>query len=234
VLFYYGDTIPNYGGHKHGRFSAGAGYDYEIINTEILLDLVVRNGNLVIPRTGASFKLLALTEEFEMNPDVLIKLNTMLKEGATIIGPKPLKIANRKIQSDMPDMEGWLDKLWRPFNSQNFKSVPASVFYDAEPAEELKAKGISSDILYEGMEFFTLDYTHYQKEGLDFYFVVNTTGEWVSRNLGFRQENKIPEVWDPVTGKIVEVPIYKKGNEYINLPLTLAPYESKFVVFKPC
>src|SRR5699024_10830846 len=110
VLFYYGDTIPNFGGHKHSRFSAGAGYDYEIINTEILLDLEVRNGNIVIPKTGASFKLLALTEEFEINPEVLIKLNSMLREGATIIGAKPAKVAKRKIKPEMPDMARWLDK----------------------------------------------------------------------------------------------------------------------------
>ncbi|HLU90125.1 MAG TPA: glycosyl hydrolase, partial [Cyclobacteriaceae bacterium] len=86
VLFYYGDTIPNYAGHKHGRFSAGAGYDYENINTEILLSLEVREGDLVIPHTGASFKLLALAEEYEIQPEVLMKLNDLLQQGAVIIG----------------------------------------------------------------------------------------------------------------------------------------------------
>ena len=231
VLFYYGDTIPNYGGHKHGRFSAGAGYDYEIINTEILLELEVRDGNLVIPKTGAAFKLLALTEEFEIHPEVLIKLNDLLKQGAVIIGSKPKQIAERKIRTDMPDMEGWLNKLWKPFDAENIK--PASIFSDANPAEVLAALGVAPDIMYEDMDFFTLDYIHYQKEGIDFYFIVNTTGEWLSREVKFRQKIKTPELWDPVTGKASKIPVYRDGEEHIALPLTLAPYESTFVVFKP-
>jgi hypothetical protein len=231
VLFYYGDTIPNYGGHKHGRFSAGAGYDYEIINTEILLELEVRSGNLVIPQTGASFKLLALTEEYEIHPEVLIKLNELLKQGAVIIGPKPKHIAERKISADMPDMEGWIDRLWKPFNGRDFRS--GAIFFDANPAEVLAAQGVAPNIMYEDMDFFALDYIHYQKEGLDFYFMVNTTGEWLSREVSFRQQDKLPELWDPVTGKAAQISIYRVGENHITLPLTLAPYESMFVVFKP-
>ena len=231
VLFYYGDTIPNYGGHKHGRFSAGAGFDYEIINTEILLELEVRSGNLVIPHTGASFKLLALTEEFEIHPEVLIKLNDLLEQGAVIIGPKPKQIAQRKIRQDMPDMEGWLDKLWKPFNGRDSK--PGSIFFDANPTEVLAAQGVAPDIMYEEMDFFALDFIHYQKDGLDFYFMVNTTSEWLSKEVSFRQQDKRPELWDPVTGMAAEIPVYRVGENHITLPLTLAPYESMFVVFKP-
>src|SRR5690606_36967646 len=233
VAFYYGDTIPNYGGHKHGRFSAGAGYDYEIINTEILLELEVRNGNIVIPRTGASFKLLALAEEFEINPDVLIKLNEMLQAGARIIGPKPNKIAERKVQPNIPPMEGWLDKLWMPYDSKNFKTGAPFVYSDVVAGEMLRALGIQPDLDYLEKDFHLLDYIHYQKAGLDFYFVANTTNQWLSRNISFRQKGKNPEIWDPVTGKIAQVAIYEQNNDGMTLPLSLAPYESRFVVFKP-
>src|SRR5690606_11256011 len=83
------------------------------------------------------------------------------------------------------------------------------------------------------MDFFTLDYIHYQKEGLDFYLMVNTTGDWISREVSFRQQDKTPEVWDPVSGRSAAVLVYRNEGEQITLPLTLAPYESKFVVFKP-
>src|SRR5690606_23059269 len=114
-----------------------------------------------------------------------------------------------------------------------FGTGPASVYYNGKPAEILSATGVLPDILYEDMDFFTLDYSHYQNEGLDFYFVVNTTGDWVSRNLSFRQQDKVPEVWDPVTGKIVEATVYQNEAEHVTLPLSFAPYESTFVVFKP-
>ena len=232
-LYYYGDTIPNYGGHKHGRFSPGAGYDYELINTEILLGLEVHNGEILNPKNGAKFRILALTQEYEINPEVLIKLKNLAENGAVIMGPKPKEIAKRKLKPGMPDMEGWLDELWQAYNSQNFRSGSARIYFDAPPSELLESLDIMPDLDYADKAFYTLDYTHYQKDGLDFYFIVNTTGDWLSRNLNFRQEGKVPEIWDPVKGNIITAAIYEQMENQISLPLTLAPFESKFVVFKP-
>lgn len=49
----------------------------------------------------------------------------------------------------------------------------------------------------------------------------------------FRQEGKVPELWNPENGNISPIPIYKETEEGISLPLSLAPHESAFVVFKP-
>ncbi|HTF30257.1 MAG TPA: glycosyl hydrolase, partial [Flavitalea sp.] len=62
AVYYYGDKVPNFATPKNTRFAAGSGYDYEIINTEILLrDLSVAGGVLSLPG-GARFKVLALGE----------------------------------------------------------------------------------------------------------------------------------------------------------------------------
>lgn len=233
VLYYYGDTIPNYGGHKHSRFSPGSGYDYEMVNTEILLQLEVENGQLVIPATGATFRLLALTKEHEINPEVLMKLRDLLSQGAVIIGPKPQKIAIRKLKPGMPDMRGWIDDLWKAFQPDDFKPGTPIIYSDARPSEMLAALKTGPDFDYPDRDLFTLDYVHYKKGGMDFYFVINTTDQWLSRNLRFRQSNKSPEIWDPVSGNIVKASIFREEEGYITLPLSLAPYESKFVVFKP-
>ncbi|HOU31718.1 MAG TPA: hypothetical protein PLG42_10695, partial [Bacteroidales bacterium] len=67
---------------------------------------------------------------------------------------------------------------------------------------------------------------------IDFYFVRNTTDRWISRNCSFRQRSKKPEIWDPVTGDISRVMIYRESQGYTIMPLTFAPFESYFVVFK--
>ncbi len=193
IAYYYGDTIPNYGGHKHGRFSPGAGYDYELVNTEILLNLEVKDGRIINPKNGAAFKILALTQEKKMNAEVETKLNELKKKGAVVVSG--------------PNLE---------------KDV----------AQMLKTLKIPPDFEYDDKGFYTLDYTHYRKDGLDFYFVVNTTGDWINRTLSFRQQQKTPEVWDPVTGKIAAVAIFEQDAGRISLPLSLAPFESKFVVFR--
>ncbi|MBD3628589.1 glycosyl hydrolase [Cyclobacterium sp.] len=232
-LYYYGDTIPNYGGHKRGRFSPGAGYDYELVNTEILLGLEVQEGKIINPINGAEFSVLALAEEHEIHPEVLLKLKEMAENGAVIIGPRPKEIAQRKLKTGMPDMEGWLEELWHPFDAQDLIAEEAVIFEDADPTELTEALGLVPDLDYEDKSFYTLDYTHYQKGDLDFYFVVNTTGEWLSRNLHFRQQGRVPEIWDPESGHIIPVGVYEQKEAQVSLPLTLAPYESKFVVFAP-
>jgi hypothetical protein len=67
---------------------------------------------------------------------------------------------------------------------------------------------------------------------MDFYFITNTTNQWVSRECGFRQQSKVPEIWNPMTGEVVSVPVYNQDREYIKIPISLAPYGSYFVVFR--
>ena len=231
VLYYYGDTIPNYGGHKRSRFNPGEGYDFELVNTEILLGLEVKDGKIINPKNNAEFSVLALTKEYEVNPEVLVKLEQMAKKGAIITGLKPHKIAPARGAKDLPNMEDWLESLWKPYSKQTFEPGSSTIYYDASVTEILQALQIKPDFDYQDKGFYTLDYTHYQKDGIDFYFVVNTTGEWLSRDLTFRQQEKVPELWNPETGRVTAIPVYENTSEGIILPLSLAPYESTFVAF---
>ncbi len=232
ILYYYGDSIPNYGGHKNSRFSPGPGYDYEITNTEILKEFIVKDGKLVLPSTGAQFSLLVVTDESEINPEVLLKLDELARQGAIIIGVKPERIAARKIQPGMPDMDKLLDKFWVDYNAVGLQRKGAKLYSGIEASSMLESLNIAPDFSYRGKEFYTLDYIHYAKDDLDFYFIRNTTTEWISRDISFRQQNKIPEIWDPVSGEIVPVTIYDQNEIYISIPVTLAPYGSIFIAFK--
>jgi hypothetical protein len=91
---------------------------------------------------------------------------------------------------------------------------------------------VPSDLDYIDKESFLLDFIHYQKNDIDFYFIRNTSDQWVSRECGFRQQSKVPEIWDPMTGEIIPVPVYNEDGMYIKIPLSLAPYGSSLVVFR--
>lgn len=230
VLYYYGDTIPNYGGHKNSRFSAGPGYDYEIINTEKLKELTVKDNKLFLPSNGAQFSILTLSNEIEINPEVLVKLDELAKKGAVIIGPKPQKVALRKVLPGMPDVKKLLNELWADYRSGELQKN--KVYSGIETSSMLEKLNIIPDFGYLDQEFCTLDYIHYSQKDVEFYFIRNTTREWVSRDCSFRQKDKVPEIWDPVSGKIIPVSIYGQQNGMTNIPLSLAPYESIFVVFR--
>jgi hypothetical protein len=77
-----------------------------------------------------------------------------------------------------------------------------------------------------------LDFIHYKKNDLDFYFIRNTSDEWVSRQCSFRQQHKVPEIWDPVSGEIIPVEIFHQNNEYISMPVTLPPHGSQLIAMR--
>lgn len=232
VVYYYGDTIPNYGGHKNSRFTAGPGYDYEIVNTEILKEAKVQNGKLVLPRNNAQFSMLVLADESEIHPEVLLKLDALVKQGAIVIGQKPRGVVTRKIRRDTPDVTGMIDRLWVDAANRELPPKEQGIYENIKPAHVLRSLNIMPDLSYPGDEYNTLDHIHYAKDGFDFYFIRNTTHEWISRNCSFRQEKKVPEIWDPVSGERIAVPIYNQADDRVTLPITLAPFGSTFVVFR--
>jgi len=231
VLYYYGDRIPNYAGHKNSRFTAGPGYDYEVINTEILQKLSAKNGKLILPE-GREFSLLALEDEGEINAGVLEKIFSLVSEGAVITGAKPLRVTcipEKRKEEEFMDL---LYKLWPEGSTEKLSFRNGErVINDRSPEEILHGLNIGPDFSYSGNDFNILDYIHYSKNNIDFYFVRNTTDKWISRYCSFRQGTKKPEIWDPVHGNIYRVMIYRQKKGYTILPLTFAPFESYFVVF---
>lgn len=86
VLYYYGDQVPNFVPPKNTRFTVGRGYDYEIINTDVLLHkLTVADGHLALPG-GTRFRVLALRPDGQLPAAVLAKLHQLAKQGAVISG----------------------------------------------------------------------------------------------------------------------------------------------------
>jgi len=226
VLYYYGNAVPNFAGHKNGRFSVGPGYDYEVINTDILKQLKVDDGELVLP-TGGRFKLLAMEPEDEISIEVFRKVEDLIQEGAKIIWEKPQKVnGNTNALKPIPSHND-IDRLWLKTGASSKKN---RIISDIAPIEMLQEMEVGPDIDYEDASLNTLDYIHYKKENTDYYFIRNTTDKSVSRLCSFRQEGKIPEIWDPVHGTISPIHIYNHVDGRTSIPLTLPPYGAFFVV----
>lgn len=235
VVWYYGDKIPNSTAPKNTHFKVGPGYDYEVINTEILVNnLTAKDGKLVLPY-GATFSMLALENEEMINPAVLTKLAELVGQGAVIVGEKPLKVAEMINQRNSGKKgEKLLDQLWTNVTDPSgFKRGKKGKIYSGiTPGQMISALDVPSDLDYPDKDTWLLDYIHYQKNDMDFYFIRNTSDQWVSRECGFRQLSKVPEIWDPLTGDIIPVTVYREEGKYTRMPVTLAPYGSYMVVFR--
>src|SRR5690606_25386238 len=64
-----------------------------------------------------------------------------------------------------------------------------------------------------------------------FYLLRNTTDRPITRKVSFRQHNKRAELWDPITGDIIPIPIAEANTVHSRILLTLAPHASYFVAF---
>jgi hypothetical protein len=171
--------------------------------------------------------MLALEYEDAINPTVLVKLDELVKQGAVIVGEKPKEIS--QIVNTPLTQEGGeklIDQLWT-----NSADPGGKIFSGVTPLEMVSKLNVAPDFDYVDKESFLLDFIHYEKDDLDFYFVANTSGEWVSRECSFRVKSKLPEIWDPVSGKIIPVAIYEQDQQYTTIPLTLAPYGSQLIAF---
>ena len=231
VLYYYGNKVPNFGTPKNARFAVGSGYDYEIINTEKLLELRVVNGRLTTPY-GAQFRVLALDEIVGDDPQLMRKLGELAIAGATITGPKPTKVWG--------ESQKLADRLWK--GDEKYLNADGRIF-TMPVLEILQKKNVGPDFDYpdkgsQRLDYMKeskplLDFIHHQKDDQDFYFVRNTSEQTVSRLCSFRQNFKVPELWNAVTGEITPITVFNQKADHIEVPLTFGPHGSFFVVFRP-
>ena len=237
VCYYYGDKAPNFVSAKGLGFILEDGYDYDVVNSEVILNrMSVKNGRIVLP-DGMSYGLLVLPEQDDMDLDVLRKIESLVKAGAWVVGPKPRRTGTL---ADFPNCDKQVaelaDKMWGRCNGKTITENPygkGRVFWNRTAAGILAQMDIGRDFSYKGGDRRTrLDYIHRSTESEDIYFVVNKNERWESVECTFRVTGKKPEIWYPDTGETRQLPVYDTNESGTVVPLNLKPAESVFVVFR--
>jgi hypothetical protein len=237
ACYYYGDQAPNFVPSKNIKFCPGSGYDYDVINSDVILNrMTVKNRRLVLP-DGMSYALLVLPEQADMDIEVLRKLESLIKAGATVVGPKPTRTGTLQEYPRRDAQVAMLaDKIWGNCNGQDIKEQAygkGQVVWNRSVAEILSAAGIGPDFSYRGADGRArLDYLHRRAKDADIYFVSNMQERWEDVDCVFRVKGKQPELWHPETGEVRTFPVYETAKDQTRLTLHLAPAESVFVVFK--
>ena len=235
VLYYYGDKVPNTAAAKNSRFIVGGGFDYEVVNTEILLNgLTVKDGKLHLSN-GAEFVVLALNDEDKMNATVLAKLNELALKGAKIVGVQP-----KAVEEFMhyPKSDALNERIFKTIwsNETNLSTIAIgkipAIYMAVKPIDVLNALNVKPDINYADKDSFLIDFIHYQKDVNDIYFVRNNSNHVQTRLIGFRQTGKVPELWNPQTGEIIRSPMYNQSDVYTNIQLSFPAYGSFLLVFR--
>lgn len=234
VCFYYGDNVPNQVPLKHIVDGLGEGYDYDVCNTEVILDrMTTRDGKIYLP-DGMSYEVLVLPDRIGMAPEVISKLEKLVVDGATIIGPKPTtSVGLRGNKEAEAKVRKIADAMWEENDKRKIAYGKGFIYNSKDIRKVLLEKEIQPDFSYESSKpEALLDYIHRKTNEGDIYYVVNRNEHPEYIQATFRVDSKAPELWDPITGEIMNYPIYTSQNGSLTLPLFLEPFGSVFVVFR--
>jgi len=236
VLYYYGDHVPNIAVHKgFNRPGALPGYDFDVTNEEILLQLKVVDGEVVVP-SGLAYRVLVLPDHKVLSLAVLEKVETVLKQGATVLGPKPERLVSLVGgESAQREFHRLADTLWGsdPATTGQKAVGNGRLVWGQTSHAFLQRDGIAPDFEVLDVERqLDYQYIHYTIEGADVYFVCNQTDQLKSVDCAFCVCEKQPELWDPVTGQITTAKAFKQTDRRTIIPMQFDPHGSCLVVFR--
>ena len=237
VCYYYGDQGYNFVPPKHVDPGLGFGYDYDVANVQVLLErMTVKGGRLVLP-DGMQYELLVLPDREDCDLAALKKIEQLVRAGATVVGPKPNRsngLTNYPQQGQQ--VKALAEQIWGPCDGQKVKAhrYGRGVVIDGQNlCDILAARDIGPDFQFSSLRPDTqLDYIHRRTDQADIYFVRNKKSRSESVEVTFRVADKMPELWNPLSGQIRAASVSQATSQGTRVPLTLAPYGSVFVVFR--
>jgi hypothetical protein len=269
VCFYYGDQAPNLVPSRRidpnitplysldkclhcGRpvpidfRPLGSGYDYDYIDANSIIDRMKvdpKTGQLVVG--DMKYRLMVLPEHDHINLDVLQKISTLVKQGATVLGPvQPIR-TNSLTDYPAADMEVarigaelWGDeKSTHDKISLSRKFGSGTVYTSGTSRQVLTEMGVTPDFTVlqggsqEGPD--RVDYIHRRADNADVYFVCNSAMETKTLLCRFRDAMGRPEIWYPASGEICSPKAAaRQPDSSCLIELELPAFGSAFVVFR--
>jgi len=235
VCYFAGEAAPN--GAPHNPGLKDKGYDYDACNADVLLNrLAAEDGRLVLP-DGMSYRVLVLPDTPFMTPPVLARLRELVRDGATVIGPRPERSPSL---TDYPQCDVAVQRLaaevWGDCDGTTVKEHVfgrGRVLWGRAPEEVLAAMGVGPDFEFRSASVRPrLAWIHRVVDGADLYFVSNERPWPVEVECTFRVSGKVPELWHADTGETATAPVWYERDGRTTVPISLDPAGSVFVVFR--
>lgn len=239
VCYYYGDQAPNFFPLFHDvpekpRIKGlGKGYDFDVINSDIILNrMSVKDGRLILP-DGMSYAIMVLPDQVHMPLEVLKKIEKLVKAGATVVGPRPKTVPGLKDwKRENIVLNQLADILWGKSDNQSLVENTygkGKIISGLTPDEVLKKKRIAPDFSFTGLS--EIDFIHRTTNSAEIYFLRNESEEPVTSTCKYRVTNGHPEIWDASTGAVSQIEDFTKEEDGITFEIVLPAHGSIFIVF---
>ena len=241
VAYFDGQSAPVE--RRDGAPPLPAGYDFDSVDADVLLHgATVKDGRLTLA-SGANYAALVLPpSDVNMTPQMLDGIRKLVREGATVIGPRP---EHSPSLDDYPKCDRQVkkiaDELWG--NCDGIKVLEhqygkGRIIWGKSLADVLTAQNLKPDFEYQGADYKNdndakMAYTHRLDGTADIYFVSNQRQHFDSAECTFRVSGKVPELWHPDTGVIEPAPVWSEHDGRTTVRLDFDPAGSVFVIFRP-
>jgi hypothetical protein len=205
------------------------GYNFDFINADTLLTaLQVQDGSLTTPG-GMQYRVLALDPNArQMSLPVLKRLADLVSAGALVVGERPLDTPS--LADDSQEFNRLIAALWGSADGKHAFGKGAVI--SGQPLDAaLLSLGVAPDFQVEAPSGPDLRFVHRRLPNGDVYFVDNRQNHAARSTLSFRVDGRVPELWHADTGTH-EATSYRVDSGRTQVPLTLKPFETVFVVFR--
>jgi hypothetical protein len=236
VLYYLGDQLPQFLVTNQST-ALPFGYQVNACNFDILKNRVeLTDGKLRLNNT-IDYSLLSLPAYPVMDYETLKLIESLVKAGAIIYGPKPLyTLSKTDLSTNIIAFHELADKIWGTVDgitkTENSYGN-GKVFWGIAIAEVLKKINLEPDFSTNQLEQNTFQFIHKKNGVMDVYFVANQLDSCVNRECLFRVGEKTPEIWNPENGSVIKPAIFRMENGIVRIPYSLKPFQSVLFVFKP-
>jgi len=206
-----------------------SGYNWDQCGTDAILQMTVRDGRLYMP-CGQSARILVIPSSEQMTPELAAKLTELVKAGALVIASRPKAAFGL---TNYPDNDARVQELaaelWGDSQEESGERSYGlgKIIWGKTPEEVLQARGVIPDMLSDC----GLNWIHRSLPDADIYFVANSSPMSVTSQVIFRATGT-PELWNPVTGRILPVATRSSVKDGTQILLALDESESVFVVFR--
>ena len=219
VLLQFGEQTAVY-----LALESSANEQADIISKDDFLQkpITVKNGRIVLS-SGRTYPFIVLQSGSKILPEVLIKLQSLVKIGATIVGTKPILSSSlQNYPACDEQVKTIANELW------NKKEL---VFTNIKDAIEKFAITPTSKIeIADSINL--IKCLHRTGKNASIYFVANLHKQAQAITLSFLETGMQPEIWNAENGTTKNAQIWKQENGRIFVKLTLNDFQSLFVVFR--
>jgi len=231
VLAFIGEDVPNRVGWRADLKPAlPEGYDFDACDVTALFEAKVRDGLVVLP-SGMEYRVLLMPARSALRPAVLERVRDLARDGAIVLMPTAFRQSPSLRDRGAGDTR--VRDLMRELTSGEAKETgigKGRVFFGVT-FEELFAKlALVPDFDSNGAS--DIRYLHRRIDKTELYFVSNQQATARTIRARFRVSNLQPEIWDPSSGEIRRANVFVTKDNVIEMPLSLDPVGSFFVVFR--